>query len=302
MSIIYCFLDGIGLAPQGPDNPFTVATMPQLAALLGGPLTLEALQATPRLLLKPIDATLGVDGLPQSGTGHTALLGGFNAALAHGRHQPHFPPVALRPRLAADSLFHWVQAVGKQAAFANVFGSNYWKALESGKLRRAASAIAAEGAGVRLRTLEDYLAGMAVAWDITAEQLQSREPELPLVSAEQAGQVLARMAQLYDLVYFECYLPDLAAHERLSISLEAALLRIDRLIAAILAMMRPHDTLVITSDHGNAESHAAVSHTRNPVPLLAIGADAGEFAAVHDITEVARSMVNVLSLAHDPNQ
>jgi 2,3-bisphosphoglycerate-independent phosphoglycerate mutase len=132
--------------------------------------------------------------------------------------------------------------------------------------------------------------------------LQAREPELPLVSAEQAGQVLAHMAQLYDLVYFECYLPDLAAHERLSISLEAALLQIDQLIHAILAVMRPHDTLVITSDHGNAESRVAVSHTRNAVPLLAIGADAGEFFLVNDISEVARSLVAVLMRANNYDQ
>ncbi|MDQ2998229.1 MAG: aminotransferase class I/II-fold pyridoxal phosphate-dependent enzyme, partial [Chloroflexota bacterium] len=52
------------------------------------------------MLFKAIDATLGVDGLPQSGTGQTALLAGFNAAALHGRHQPHVPPVALRALLA----------------------------------------------------------------------------------------------------------------------------------------------------------------------------------------------------------
>ena len=47
-----------------------------------------------------LDATLGVPGLPQSGTGHVALLAGVNAPALHGRHQPHFPPVALRPLAA----------------------------------------------------------------------------------------------------------------------------------------------------------------------------------------------------------
>ena len=87
------------------------------------------------MLFKPIDATLGVPGLPQSGTGHVALLAGFNAPAEHGRHQPHVPPVALRERLANDNIYHRAQRAGKQAAFANVFGPNYWRALKDAQSR-----------------------------------------------------------------------------------------------------------------------------------------------------------------------
>src|SRR5919108_1918324 len=121
MSIIFIFLDGIGLAPAGPDNPLTEADTPALHALLGGPLTAEGTQARAGLLLKGIDATLGVPGLPQSGTGQTALLAGFNAAALHGRHQPHFPPVALRPLLAQRSVLRAVVEGGGRATFANAF-------------------------------------------------------------------------------------------------------------------------------------------------------------------------------------
>ncbi len=294
MSILFVFIDGVGIAAAGADNPLASAAMPHIHTLLGGPLTSESIQSRDNLLLRPIDANLGIEGLPQSGTGHTAILGGFNAAAAHGRHQPHFPPVALRPRLAESSLFHYVQAAGKHAAFANVFGPNYWVALAAGKLRRAASAIAAEGAGVRLRTMEDMLAGNAIAWDITGEQLRVREPDLPLVSPDVAGKVLVQLAQEHDLVYFECYLPDLAAHERLSVTLDVALERIDAMLGSVLANMRPDDTLLLTSDHGNAESRSAISHTRNPVPLLAVGPAAGAFANVEDISQVARAVVAAL--------
>src|SRR5213594_1631737 len=104
MSIIFVFLDGVGLAPAGPDNPLTDADTSALRALLGGPLTIEQARARlakstkdegPRtkdpalrplsfvlrpdgrqVLFKAIDATLGVAGLPQSGTGQTTLLAG----------------------------------------------------------------------------------------------------------------------------------------------------------------------------------------------------------------------------------
>ncbi|HMO56466.1 MAG TPA: metalloenzyme, partial [Roseiflexaceae bacterium] len=108
MSIIFLFIDGVGLAAAGADNPLTTAPMPLLQQLLGGPLVHEHTQRHERLLLAAIDATLGVDGLPQSGTGQTALLAGVNAAVLHGRHQPHFPPTALRPLLAQRSIFRRV--------------------------------------------------------------------------------------------------------------------------------------------------------------------------------------------------
>src|SRR5215216_5796749 len=133
MSLIFIFIDGVGLAPAGPDNPLASADTPYLRALLGGPLTIEqardwglssdAQAPSPKpqapILFKAIDATLGVDGLPQSGTGQTALLAGVNAAELHGRHQPHTPPVALRELLAERSIFQRVLARGGRATFAN---------------------------------------------------------------------------------------------------------------------------------------------------------------------------------------
>jgi hypothetical protein len=140
MSVIFIFIDGVGLAPAGPDNPLASAPMPALRALLGGPLAIgmadpgirrlemsnqspiSHLHSPAHVLFKPIDATLGVAGLPQSGTGHTALLAGVNAPALHGHHQPHFPPVALRPLLAERSIFRRAAERGRRATFANAFG------------------------------------------------------------------------------------------------------------------------------------------------------------------------------------
>src|SRR5437868_1516424 len=159
MSVIFIFLDGVGLAPAGPDNPLAEADTPALRALLGGPLTAEQVQSRGGLLLKGIDATLGVPGIPQSGTGQAALFGGFNAAALHGRHQPHVPPVALRALLAERSVLRAVVARGGRATFANAFTPGYWQALAARRVRRSASVIAAEGAGLRFRDLDDLRAG-----------------------------------------------------------------------------------------------------------------------------------------------
>jgi 2,3-bisphosphoglycerate-independent phosphoglycerate mutase len=217
MSLIFIFLDGVGLAPASADNPLTTADMPALRALLGGALVAESVQARDGLLLKGIDATLGVPGLPQSGTGQTALLAGVNAAALHGRHQPHSPPVALRPLLAERSVLRRVVERGGRATFANAFGPGYWDAVATRRIRRSASVIAAEGAGLRFRDMDDLRAGRALAWDVTGAALREREPDaaLPLCTPHEAGANLARLALDNDLVFYESFLPDLAGHGRM---------------------------------------------------------------------------------------
>lgn len=316
MSIIFVFVDGIGLAPAGPDNPLSTAPSPTLRTLLGGPLSIEQahhtggpalespepLGARRALLFQPIDATLGVDGLPQSGTGQAALLAGFNAAQQHGRHQPHVPPVAQRQILAEQSIFRRVIAHGGRAVFANAFGEGYWQAVEARRVRRSATVIAAEGAGLKFRTIDDLRAGQALSWDVSGALLGFREQHVPEIEPRQAGANLARLAHSHELVFFETFLPDLAGHGRLwnkedtwpvATQISWAIEQIDGLIAGLLEHMRPEDTLLLTSDHGNAESLAAPAHTRNPVPLLAIGPGVPAFAGVASIAEIADAIDRV---------
>lgn len=295
MSIIFLFLDGVGLAPAGPDNPLTHATMPTIHSLLGGPLTIEQTQQRDHLLLVPIDATLGVPGLPQSGTGQTALFAGFNAAVMHGRHQPAFPPVALRPLLMERSVLRRVVDQGGAATFANPFAPSYWQAVATRRVRRSASVIATQGAGLRFRTVDDLREGRAVAWDITGKAMRGHDSTVPLIEPQEAGANLARLAHDHDLVLWESFLTDLAGHGRLPLSVADAMKDVDGVLAGLLAARRPQDTLVISSDHGNIESIAAPAHTRNPVLLLVVGPGAPAFACVKDIAGVADGIMRVLA-------
>ena len=296
MSIIFAFLDGVGLATAGSDNPLTHAPMPTMRALLHGPLTSEQTQRRADLLLAPIDATLGLPGLPQSGTGQTALFAGFNAAAMHGRHQPAFPPVALRRRLVEQSVLRRVVDGGGTATFANPFAPSYWEAVAARRVRRSASVIATEGAGLRFRNEDDLRAGRAVAWDITGAAMRGRGSETPLVAPFAAGNHLARLAYDHDLVLWESFLPDLAGHGRLPFGVADAMERVDAMLAGLLATKRPEDTLVISSDHGNVESVGAPAHTRNPVLLLVVGPGAAAFANAKDITDVAGGIMRVLAM------
>lgn len=296
VSLIFVFLDGVGLAPATSDNPLASADTPALRTLLGGPLTSEQAHAGRGLLLCAIDATLGVLGLPQSGTGQTALFAGFNAAQIHGRHQPHFPPVALRPLLAERSMLRRVVDRGGRAVFANAFGPGYWDAVAARRIRRSASVIAAEGAGLRFRDMDDLRAGRALAWDVVGSAPSMREAGAPARAPREAGAQLARLADDHDLVFYENFLPDLAGHGRLPGGVPAALATLDGMLGGLLDAMRPIDTLLISSDHGNIESIAAPTHTRNPVPLLAVGPAAAAFADVTSIVGVADALMSALAL------
>jgi 2,3-bisphosphoglycerate-independent phosphoglycerate mutase len=289
-------IDGVGLAPPAPHNP-VAAGFPRMSQFLGTPLTHELHMLRPQLVAMPIDATLGVPGLPQSGSGHTALYGGFNAAQMNGRHQPSYPTVAMRDVLSRQNMFLAAQRSGCSVAWANAYLPGYNEAIAQRRMRHTAGTWAALAADITLSGIDDVLAGTALTWDIT-QQLARIRPgaaHLPILDPGDAGARLARLTATHDLIAFETYLPDLAAHGRLSLLLDEALMIVDGLLAGLISARRSSDTIIITSDHGNSEDMTTRVHTRNPVPLLAIGPAAHAFVEVASIDGIADAIHDALT-------
>ena len=87
--VLFIFLDGVGIGTDdAARNPFVGAALPVLRGLLDGeiPTLSRPAIAAERCRAFPLDACLDVEGMPQSGTGQTALLTGENAAQMFGRH------------------------------------------------------------------------------------------------------------------------------------------------------------------------------------------------------------------------
>jgi len=297
--VLFLFLDGVGLAPAGPANPLANVPMPCLCELLGGPLVWNAV--APRevrrgVLLQPLDACLGVPGLPQSATGQTALFTGVNAAAAVGEHVTAHPTAPLRAIIAEHSLLKRAAEGGAQVMMANAHSERFWEMVRQGRRRLGASTLTALAAGLTLPSLEDLSRGQAVLWDITHEIASGYLGyELPSIAPEEAGARLARLAAEHDLVLFESFLTDLAGHGRI----EAAwvLERLDRFLGAVAKHLSADTTLVLSSDHGNVEVSTTRMHTTNPVPLLTIGPAAGQFAAAAAITDLAPAILEVLGVS-----
>ena len=120
LHVALIFVDGVGIGKKDADiNPFFHAHMPALTALCGGelPHTPFKKKSTDQAEVIAVNATLGVSGLPQSGTGQTAIFTGVNGAKKFGRHFGPYPPSVLRPVIAEKNIFHQLKAIGKSVVF-----------------------------------------------------------------------------------------------------------------------------------------------------------------------------------------
>lgn len=285
--VLFVFLDGVGLGRPDPDrNPFLSARLPTFRGLLDGELPLwpttmlppdaRLRPADPResptaARLMPLDACLGVDGLPQSGTGQIALLTGHNAPHIFQRHFGPWPPVRLKPLLARENLLTRAVEEGHRVAFANAYPSGY--PGDRDPRRVAAPPLAARAAGVLTRHREALARGEAVASEIVNEGWRTHlgAVELPRITPEDAGRNLARIARDFQLTFFAHYLTDLAGHRGGMVGAIQALERVDAFLAGILSELEADISLVLASDHGNVEDVSG-GHTRNPALGLATGA------------------------------
>lgn len=249
--LAFLFVDGLGLSDD-PRSPLQTLELPTLRQLSN--------QFSPRafdragLAYRVLDATLGIEGLPQSGTGQTTLLTGKNAASLLGYHQGPHPLTRLQALLREESLQVWAKKAGLRVLHSNGYRAEYLeRTLDSRRNMLSAFAYAAKMAGLELLPLEHPQAISPAFW---------AEPQ-------QAGERFARVAEQYHLTILENWSLDYSAH-RAPDQLEQRFLELDRFVQGWM-QANPKATLVLTADHGNAEEPWHTQHTTNPVPLIILG-------------------------------
>lgn len=302
-SVLFLFLDGVGLGPDEPSkNPLAVAPMPHLRALLDGRrLTAEAAPLeTERATLVALDATLGVDGAPQSATGQAVLLTGRNIPAELGYHYGPKPNPDVAAYLRNGNLFRTLTEKGRPSSFLNAYPPGYFAGIESGRRLYSAIPLAAVSAGLPLLTDADLYAGRALAADFTGEGWRDRLhlPETPLLTPDEAGRRMAELASQTDFAFFEYWLSDYAGHHQ---DMAAALGLLDTLDAVLGGLLAAWDDatglILVTSDHGNMEDLSVRGHTLNPVPALVIGAPELRrrfIAGLNDLTDVAPAIERLI--------
>ena len=296
--ILFVFLDGVGLGPSGPHNPLSADGASAFRRLSGGAAWTQDLpeQQSSHHLVRPLDATLGVDGLPQSGTGQATLFTGVNCAERVGRHFGPFPHSATHEVLDHENLFHRVQALTADpdsATFANAFPPQFFDAPSR---RWTVTTRCCAGADVRLRDLDALRSNRAVAADLTAEAWrEALQLNVPPRSPADAAEHLFATHRDHALTLFEYFQTDKVGHGRGDLTPDALIGRLDPFLGRLLDLIDPtQDTLLVTSDHGNVEDTRHTQHTRNPVPLLVHGWAAPYFTDAQDLTDVTPGIVAAL--------
>lgn len=245
----------------------------------------------------PLNPRFGVSGLPQSGTGQTAIFTGVNAPKLIGRHFGPYPTTELRPVLAEQNLLKRALQRGKSVAFANAFPKQFFDYVEKRRNRLSVTTLSCNLTGIPLRTADDLRIGDAVSADITRERwVQLGYPDILPVSAQEAGKTLASIAARNDFTLFEYWLTDHAGHAQDMETAKEVLERFDTFFESFVANSDMGEMFVIlTSDHGNIEDCSVKTHTLNHVPCLMLGRNHREAAlTVRSLLHVTPLILNYL--------
>jgi len=305
-SVLLLFLDGVGLGPRDPRaNPFCTARMPELASLLdGAELTSELAPFSNHICtFVKTDATLGIEGRPQSATGQASLLTGVNIPREIGEHYGPKPNQAIRDLIHHHSVLARLRHAGRRTALLNAYPPRYFEGIRSGLRLLSVIPFAFHDADLAIPDETDLRAGRALSADFTGAGWRQRLGYLdtPVLTPRQAGQLLAGLAQAQDFSVFDGWLTDYAGHGGDMEAAVAVLEVLDTVIGELrVAGERTGLLTVLTSDHGNLEDLRARGHSTNPVPTLLLGPRVlRERLARYmgDLTGLAPGIADILELA-----
>jgi len=266
VKVLFLFIDGIGLRAPAKDNPVHAGVCPTLCRLI------EEHGIA-------IDACLDVPGLPQSATGQTALFTGVNAAQYMGRHCEGFPGPSLRKLIVEDNLFMALARKSRRCRFADAYIADSIDEIAARRFKSVTTVMAL----TRPETIslqDDLNENLALAHDITRKALAEKGYAVTLVTPLQAADHLLQVTRANDFTLFEIFVTDLIGHTCKYDDACATLKTLDPFLGAVTQFcVKAGILLILTSDHGNIEDMGVRGHTRNPVPLVAIGPQAAAFLA-----------------------
>ena len=281
MKLLFLFIDGIGLRAPAPDNPIHPGVCPTLCRLI------EQNGVA-------IDACLDTPGLPQSATGQTAMFTGVNAAQYMGRHCEGFPGPSLRKLILEDNLFMALTRKSLRCRFADAYMVDNIEEIAARRFKSVTTVMALT-CPETISMQDDLLANHALAHDITRKVLAEKGYAVKQVTPLQAADHLLQISRAHDFTLFEMFVTDLIGHSGNYDHACKTLKMLDKFLDAVVQFCVKADILlVLSSDHGNIEQMDVRGHTRNPVPLIAIGAQASAFLAnAQSLTDITPRIIGM---------
>ena len=271
------FLDGVGIGEKDPTkNPFFQTPFKFFCEIFGDTPHLENQElCSDGKFIFSIDACMGVEGLPQSGTGQTSIYCGFNAAAEIGRHFGPYAHSALKPLIKEDNIFQSFKIKNLKVSFANAFPQVFFDYINSGKTRLNVTSVMSLYSEIRFNDVNELKSGNALSAEITNRRwVEKLYYDLHIIEPEIAAERLLSIALKNEFTLFEYFHSDHIGHGRLAVDKKQLLADLDRFLFQILSNIEDDITLLICSDHGNLEDISIKGHTLNP----ALGITAGKYA------------------------
>ena len=294
-NVLMVFLDGVGIGKQDDlNNPFFKYGFKAFENLFGTIPSFENQRlSNGSHYLFPTDATLGVEGLPQSGTGQTSLFCGFNAPKFVDKHFGPYPYSTTIPILQKENILVYFKEKYKSSYFANAYPKAFFDYINSGRSRLSVTTLTCKLTGIRLNNVSDVRTGKALTAELTNERWNRRLGyTLRVIKPKTAAHRLITIAKGYKFTLYEYYLSDHLGHLRLANEFEKLFTEMDEFLFTLLNEIDSNNTtLIICSDHGNLEDLSIKTHTRNPALTITAGKSAKVIAeSVTDITQLKEAI------------
>jgi hypothetical protein len=290
------FIDGVGIGKKDYKfNPFFKNGFNTFTSLFGSLPSLDKkLLVGENKYLFGADANLGVNGLPQSGTGQASLFCGVNVPKSEGRHFGPFPLTSTVQLIKDKHLLTHYSKKNNGHCFANAYPKVFFNYLNSGKTLLGVTATCCRLNGFRFNKLSDLRQGTALTAEIINDRWnQNLNYNLPLIKPQTAARRLLRIATKHKFTLYEYYMLDHLGHLRIKDNFNQILNTLDLFLFTILTEYdKRKTTIIICSDHGNFEDLSIKMHTRNPALTITAGKFAEElFKSVKSISDIKPSLV-----------
>ncbi|KAB2909831.1 MAG: alkaline phosphatase family protein [Ignavibacteriales bacterium] len=298
-SVILLFVDGVGIGePYKEKNPFFSHPFKIFSDVFPeaphhGNVPLQCEQG----VLFPVDAAHGFPGFPQSGTGQMSIFGGFDAIKAFGGHFGPYAPISIVDKIYETNVFKDALAAGYSFNFLNAYPRPFFTYLRKKPKRLNVTAHCVLSSGIGFNKAAQVHKKQAVSAEITNQRWRDKIGLLvPLITPEDAANILLRKAKTADLLVYEYFLTDYAGHRRYDGNLEELYDTIDRFLLHIFKNFNSEqDTILLCSDHGNFEDISVKTHTMNPSMFIALGKHADKAPKeIKDLKSIKKFVFKIL--------
>ncbi len=288
MKVIFTFLDGVGIGEKDRTANPVYATQQQVLARLIDNARFQA------------DASMGVEGLPQSATGQTTIFTGVNAPEVLNRHLSGQPTISLKKVIYKSNIFSELIKRGYKVTSSNVYRDEYLENMlnvKDRKHRPSVTSVMSMAAGIDFRTVKEFLNENGVYHDITGDILKESGYEVNTITPQKAAQNLYKLSRKYDFTLYEHFLTDIQGHKADFYEAVKLIDRLDSFFDELLKQLDfEEDVLIITSDHGNIEDLSVHTHTMNKVPVVVLGKKAENVKTeVHSLTDIMPFVLELFS-------